>query len=69
MQDRDIPPEAEGSTNGAAVGVRPDVALVAPWDAIAIVNSKVSTPRPWITAIEQRWGTITEAAAALAVVD
>ena len=35
MQDPDIPPQEEGDTNGAADGVRPDEARVAPWAATA----------------------------------
>ena len=53
MQDRDILPEAEGSTNGAGDGVRPNEARAARWAAIA--SNRASTPRPWITATAPRW--------------
>ncbi len=55
MQDRDIPPEAEGRTNGAVDGVRPnEVPPEAPWAATANWD-RASTPHPWITATAPRW--------------
>src|SRR5882724_7780094 len=55
MQDRDILPEAEGRTNGAGDGVRPNEALLeAPWAATANWD-RASTPHPWITATAPRW--------------
>jgi hypothetical protein len=50
MQDPDTPPLEEVDTNGAADGVRRNVALVAPWAALARSNKAFSL-RPWITAI------------------
>src|SRR5260370_21874267 len=57
MQDRDIPPEAEGRTNGAEDGVRlkedPE-AREARWAATAN-RDKASTPLRWITATAPTW--------------
>src|SRR5258705_13151751 len=57
MQDRDIPPEAEGKTNGAEDGVRlkedPE-AREALWAATAN-RDRVSTQLRWITATAPTW--------------
>src|SRR4030081_361243 len=57
MQDRDIPPEAEGKTNGAEDGVRPNEDPAAPealWAATAN-RDRAFTPLPWITATAPTW--------------
>ena len=58
MQDRDIPPEAEGSTNGAGDGVRlnevPEAPQVARWAATAS-RDKVFTPLPWTITTVPTW--------------
>src|SRR6266850_7082318 len=55
MQDRDIPPEAEGRTNGAGDGVRPNEAPPeARWAATAN-RDRASTLLPWTTATAPRW--------------
>src|SRR5258706_10308316 len=57
MQDRDIPPEAEGKTNGAEDGVRLKEAragLEARWAATAN-RDRVSTPLPWTIATAPTW--------------
>src|SRR5258707_344642 len=62
MQDRDIPPEAEGRTNGAEDGVRlnedPEAAE-ARWAATAN-RVRASTPLPWITVTAPTWAATTE---------
>src|SRR4051812_19579747 len=74
MQDRDIPPEAEGRTNGAEVGVRPNEVP----EAVAEVQwaetanrDKAFSRLPWITTIAPTWAAImadVEGGAGLALV-
>src|ERR1700704_2138593 len=57
MQDRDIPPEAEGKTNGAEDGVRPNEDPAAP-EALWAANAnrdRAFIPLPWITAPAPTW--------------
>src|SRR5664279_5630663 len=49
MQDPDIPPQAEGNTNGAVDGVRQYEARVARWAATAR-SIRAFSPLPWTTA-------------------
>src|SRR5437667_12392809 len=66
MQDRDIPPEAEGRTNGAEDGVRlnevPE-ALEARW-AETVNRGRASTRLPWITTTAPTWAVTMAAAGA-----
>src|SRR6266849_2853539 len=62
MQDPDIPPQVEGSTNGGADGVRQDEARVARWAATAR-STRASLPLPWITATAPIWAWIMATAA------
>src|ERR1700691_3799996 len=58
MQDPDIPPQAEESTNGAVEGGRREEARVVRWDATAR-SIRGSLPRPWITATVPIWAATT----------
>jgi len=52
MQDRDVPPAAEGATDGDGVVVR---LIVADRTAAIASNIAVSTPPLWITATAPLW--------------
>src|SRR5580658_8714292 len=54
MQDPDIPPQAEGNTNGAVDGVRQDEARAVRWAASA-GSTRAFSPLPWITATAPTW--------------
>src|ERR1035441_7269248 len=63
MQDRDTPPQEEGSTNGAVGGVHHEEARAGQWAAVRARNSKASSLPQWITAIAPTWATTAMAVA------
>src|SRR5271157_1420924 len=58
MQDPDIPPQAEGDTNGGEDGVPRDEARAARWAASA-ESTRAFLPLPWTTATVPTWATAT----------